>query len=55
MPADFHCIRYRAPKYSWSVYRALMSILETSLGFGASESCKKHLDGVKYGYEELEY
>ena len=43
MPADFHRLRYRVPKYSWSGYRTLMTTLETALGFGASEKAKFRL------------
>ena len=54
MPADFHRIRYRVPKYSWSVYRTLMRTLETALGFGASEKAKFRLHCIefldKYGW-----
>lgn len=54
MPADCHCIRYRIPKYSWSVYRTLMRTLETALGFGASERAKFRLHCIeflaKYGW-----
>lgn len=40
MPADFHHLRYRVPKYSWSGYCILMKSLETALGFGTSERAK---------------
>lgn len=57
MPADFHRIRYRVPKYSWSVYRTLMRTLETALGFGASERAKFRLHCLKlldkYGWEGI--
>lgn len=54
MSADFHRLRYRVPKYSWSVYCTLMRTLETALGFGASEKAKFRLHCItlldKYGW-----
>lgn len=55
MPSDFHRIRYRVPKYSWSKYRTLMRSLETALGFGTSERAKFRFHCIqlldKYGWE----
>lgn len=55
MPADFHQIKYRNPKYSRLGYRTLMRTLETALGFGASEKAKFRLHCIellgKHGWQ----
>lgn len=55
MPADFHHIRYRLPKFSPTTYGVLMHSLETALGFGASEQAQFRLHALdilgKHGWQ----
>lgn len=51
MPADFNKVIYRNPKYPKSVYRSLMTSLQTILGFDTSEPAKFRFHVLKVFYE----